>query len=90
MAVALGARLRLRSRGGERWVAAADFFTGLFSTALEPDELLVEIAIPPPPARTGWAFLEVARRHGDYALVGVAARVELDESGACREARWCS
>ncbi len=87
VALALGARFRLRSRAGERWVAAADFFTGLFSTALEPDELLVEIAIPASPVRTGWAFVEVARRHGDYALVGVAARVELDQAGACRAAR---
>jgi len=43
--------------------------------------------IPPSPARTGWAFLEVARRHGDYAQIGVAALVTLDESGRCREAR---
>ena len=53
---------------------ARDFFAGLFTTALEPDEMLVEVALPPPPPRTGWAFLEVARRHGDYAQVGVAAR----------------
>jgi carbon-monoxide dehydrogenase medium subunit len=87
LAVALGARFRLRRAGGDRWVAAEDFFAGLFATALEPDEMLVEAAIPPSPARTGWAFLEVARRHGDYAQVGVAARVTLDESGRCREAR---
>jgi carbon-monoxide dehydrogenase medium subunit len=87
VALALGARFRLARRGGERWVAAEDFFTGLFATALEPDELLVEIAVPPPPPRTGWAFLEVARRHGDYALVGIAARVELDARGDCRQAR---
>ena len=87
LAVALGARFRLQRAGGDRWVAAEDFFAGLFATALEPDEMLVEAAIPPPPARTGWAFLEVARRHGDYAQVGVAARVTLDDSGRCREAR---
>jgi carbon-monoxide dehydrogenase medium subunit len=87
LAVALGARFRLRRAGGDRWVAAEDFFAGLFATALEPDEMLVEAAVPPSPARTGWAFLEVARRHGDYAQVGVAARVTLDESGRCREAR---
>ncbi len=87
LAVALGARFRLRRAGGDRWVAAEDFFAGLFATALEPDEMLVEAAIPPSPARTGWAFLEVARRHGDYAQVGVAARVTLDDSGRCREAR---
>jgi carbon-monoxide dehydrogenase medium subunit len=87
IAVALGARLRLRRAGGDRWVDAGDFFAGLFATALAADEMLVEAAIPPPPARTGWAFLEVARRHGDYAQVGVAAGVTLDESGRCREAR---
>ena len=66
---------------------AADFFAGLFTTLLEPDEILVEVAIPPLPARTGWAFMEVARRHGDYAQVGIAALVTLDDTGRCREAR---
>lgn len=87
VAVALGARFRVQNRSGERWIAAGDFFTGLFSTELRPDELLVEIAVPESPRRTGWSFLEVARRHGDYALVGVAARIALDENGRCREAR---
>ena len=87
VAVALKARFRLQKEGGERWVEAGDFFAGLFTTALEPDELLVEAAIPPPPPRTGWAFLEVARRHGDYAQAGVAALVTLSEDGRCREAR---
>jgi carbon-monoxide dehydrogenase medium subunit len=87
VAVALDARFRLRRSGGERWVEARDFFCGLFATVLDPDEMLVEVALPPPPPRTGWAFLEVARRHGDYAQVGVAARVTLDEAGRCREAR---
>lgn len=87
VAVALQARLRLRKTGGERWVEAGDFFGGLFTTALEPDELLVEAAIPPLAPRTGWAFLEVARRHGDYAQVGIAALVTLSEDGRCREAR---
>jgi CO/xanthine dehydrogenase FAD-binding subunit len=45
------------------------------------------MAIPPMPARTGWCFQEVARRHGDYALVGVAATVTLDENDRCAEAR---
>src|SRR5207247_3326978 len=52
-----------------------------------PDELLAEIALPPRPARSGTAFVEVARRHGDYALVGVAALVTLEERGRCRAAR---
>lgn len=89
--VALDARFRLQRAGGERWVEARDFFGGLFTTALEPDEMLVEVALPPPvsppSSNTGWAFLEVSRRHGDYATVGIAARVSLDESGRCREAR---
>lgn len=87
VAVALDARFRLQRTGGERWVEARDFFAGLFTTVLEPDEMLVEVALPPPPERTGWAFLEVARRHGDYAQVGIAARVSLDEANRCREAR---
>lgn len=87
VAVALGARLRLQRAGGERWVDARDFFAGLFTTLLDPDEILTEVAVPAPPPRTGWAFLEVARRHGDYAQVGIAARVTLDDAGRCREAR---
>lgn len=87
VAVALRARLRLQRAGGDRWVEARDFFTGLLSTALEPEEILTEVALPPMPARTGWAFQEVSRRHGDYAQVGLAAAVSLDETGRCCEAR---
>jgi len=87
IAVALRARFRLRRAGGERWAPAGDFFAGLFTTLLEPDEMLTEVAIPPLAPRTGWAFQEIARRHGDYAQVGIAALVTLDESGRCREAR---
>jgi CO/xanthine dehydrogenase FAD-binding subunit len=87
IAVALRARFRLRKTGGERWVEASDFFRGLFTTLLEPDEILAEVAIPPLPARTGWSFQEIARRHGDYAQIGLAALVTLDDSGRCSEAR---
>lgn len=86
-AVALDARFRLARAGGERWVAARDFFVGLLFTDLAADEMLVEIEIPPAPPRTGWSFHEVARRHGDYAQVGVAARVSLDPDGAVAAAR---
>lgn len=85
--VALDARFRLRSQRGERWLRADEFFLGLFTTALEPDELLVEIALPPMPPRSGWSFLEVARRHHDFALVGVAAVVALDGAGLCEHSR---
>ncbi|MDD3827282.1 MAG: xanthine dehydrogenase family protein subunit M [Anaerolineae bacterium] len=87
VAVALDARLRLQSRRGERWVAAKDFFQGFFTTLLEPDELLVEIALSPLPPRSGWSFMEVARRHHDFALAGVAATVRLSGSGECEDAR---
>jgi len=85
--VALDARFRLQSARGERWVPAADFYIGLFTTALAPDELLVEIAAPPQPPHSGWSFQEIARRPGDYAIVGVAATVYLDATGRCTEAR---
>jgi len=87
VSVALNGRFRLRSQRGERWVSADEFFVGFFTTALEPDELLVEVALPPMPPRSGWSFQEVARRHGDYALVGVAALVTLDDRGRCQQAR---
>lgn len=85
--VALQAQFRLRRKGGERWVSAEDFFQSLFTTVLETDELVVEIAIPPLPRHTGCAFMELARRHGDYAQAGVAAVIQLDEAGYCRQAR---
>ncbi|MEM7353973.1 MAG: xanthine dehydrogenase family protein subunit M [Acidobacteriota bacterium] len=87
IALARRARLRLARAGIERWVDASDFFVGLLATALEPEEMLVEIALPPMPARTGWAFMEIARRHGDYAQVGVAALVTLAADGSCEAAR---
>jgi carbon-monoxide dehydrogenase medium subunit len=85
--LALSARLKAKSLSGERWIAARDFFAGMFTTALEPEEVLVEIELPFMPPRTGWSFLEVAPRAGDYALMGVAALVTLDEQGKCREAK---
>jgi carbon-monoxide dehydrogenase medium subunit len=87
IAVALRANMKVRGQSGERWVPAEEFFISLFTTVLMPDELLVEVAIPPLSPRTGWSFMEVARRHGDYALVGVAATVTLDGQNRCEEAR---
>jgi carbon-monoxide dehydrogenase medium subunit len=85
--LALDARFRLRGPNGDRLVTAGDFFTGLFGTALEPDEMLTEIELPAAAPRTGWAFDEVSRRHGDYALAGIAATVTVDEAGLCSSAR---
>jgi carbon-monoxide dehydrogenase medium subunit len=87
VSVALNGRFRLRTPKGERWVPAQDFFIGLFTTVLQPDELLIEVAFPPLPARTGGSVMEVARRRHDFALVGVAAVVTLDGKGLIREAR---
>jgi len=66
---------------GRRVIAAADFFRGPLESALAPDELAVEAFYPALPARAGTAFVEIARRHGDYALCGVAAIAELDPAG---------
>lgn len=85
--LALDARLVLRSRTGTRTVPASEFFVGLYTTVIEPDELLTEVMLPPSAPRTGWAIDEVARRHGDYALAGVVATVTLDETGRCEVAR---
>lgn len=87
IAAALDVRFHLQRQGGERWLPANQFFVDLFATALEPEELLTEVVIPPLPARTGYAFREVSRRHGDYALVGAAAVVTLDDRNQCQAAR---
>ncbi|WP_038037693.1 FAD binding domain-containing protein [Thermorudis peleae] len=80
VALALGAELVVRSTRGERVISADQFFLGPLMTALEPDEMLIAVRIPRMPPHTGTAFLELSRRHGDFAIVGVAAQVTLDES----------
>ncbi len=87
VSIALNGRFRLRSQAGERWVPADEFFAGLFTTVLEPDELLVEIALPAMPPRSGWSFLQVNRRHHDFCMAGVAVLVTLDDRGQCDQAR---
>jgi CO/xanthine dehydrogenase FAD-binding subunit len=85
--IALNGRFRLRSQAGERWVPADEFFVGLFTTVLEPDELLVEIVLPPMPPRSGWAFRQITRRHHDFCIAGVAVLVTMDSKGQCGQAR---
>jgi CO/xanthine dehydrogenase FAD-binding subunit len=80
---ALDGELILRSRRGERRLRPEQFFVAYLTTAAEADELVVEARVPVAPARTGTAFLEVSRRHGDFALVGVAATLTLDDGGVC-------
>ena len=85
--LALGGRFRAQSSRGERWIEPEDFFVSLFTTALEEDEMLVEVEIPALPPGTGTCFVEQARRAGDYAMMGVAAVISLGENGICTHAR---
>ena len=85
--LALEAQLTVASTKGTRTLPADRFFVGPLSTALQTGEMLTEIRVPGLPARTGGAFVEMARRAGDFALVGVAALITLDGSGRCRRAR---
>ncbi len=85
--VTLGGRFRVQDKSGERWIYAADCFQGLFLTDIGPEEIIVEIAVPPMAKNTGYSFVEFARRQGDYALIGVAALLSIDESGKCTSAR---
>lgn len=85
--VALDATVGVRGPAGARRIAASEFFSGLFTTRLEPGELLVDVEIASPRERRGSAFREIARRHGDFALVGVAASVSIDDRGRCADAR---
>jgi carbon-monoxide dehydrogenase medium subunit len=80
--VALGATIRVGRRGGTREIAADDFFRGIYTTALAPGEIVTEILVPRAAAGWRWGFDELARRHGDFALAGLAAGVEFAEGRA--------
>lgn len=84
---ALDATVLARSTRGERTVPAEEFFTGFLTTSLEYDEVVTEIRIPDPKTRWGWGFEEFSRRHGDFAVVGVAALVEADDQGRVADVR---
>lgn len=87
VAIACGARMHVQSTDGDRWLEAEDFFEGMFMTKLQPTEILTEVAFPAISNRTGSSFLEASRRRGDYAMMGVAVQVGIDQEGVCREAR---
>jgi len=76
MMLAMGAELEIAGRDGHRRVPADDFFLDLFQTAIEPGELLVAIHVPTVGPRHRWAFDELARRRGDYAIVGAGLLAE--------------
>lgn len=86
VALACDAQMVIRGAAGERTLAATDFFTGYLETALAEDEILTAVHIPATPAGTGYSFLEISPRQGDYALVGVAAMMQLD-NGNCANVR---
>ena len=86
VASALGATFVVRGPSGERVVGWDRFFVGYLTTSLQPGELLVEVRLPGMAPRTGHAFVEVSRRHGDFALVGVAALATVDADGVCTAA----
>jgi aerobic carbon-monoxide dehydrogenase medium subunit len=81
--VAHGGSVQVQGPHGTRQIAATDFFRAYFTTALEPDEILTEVRFPRPPAGTGWCFMEESRRHGDFAMVGVAVLLTLDTARQC-------
>jgi aerobic carbon-monoxide dehydrogenase medium subunit len=85
----MGGRMELARAGdgGRREVAAADFFLGPLESAVRPGELATAAVFPRPPATAGSAWLEVARRHGDYAICGVGALVSLDQGLQVASAR---
>jgi carbon-monoxide dehydrogenase medium subunit len=86
VARALDAELVVRSESGERVIPAAEWFEGYLTTSRRPDEILVEMRFPVAAPGTGVAFQEVARRHGDFAMVGLAASLTLTD-GTISDAR---
>jgi carbon-monoxide dehydrogenase medium subunit len=83
--LALGAEFVAVGGKGRRRIPITSFFTGPFATALSPDEILVEVAIPVPQARSGGAYVKLERKVGDFATAAVAAQVTLGTNGTCAE-----
>jgi CO/xanthine dehydrogenase FAD-binding subunit len=83
----LNGEVLAQSSSGERVIKAENFFTGYLTTSLEPGEILTEVRFPWIPPQAGWAFMEFARRSGDYALVGAAAVLIPALDGRCMSAR---
>jgi aerobic carbon-monoxide dehydrogenase medium subunit len=86
IALALGAELVARGKGGERAIPANRFYKSLYTTDLKSDEILVEIRIPVPPARSGGAYRKLKRKTGDYAAAAVAVQVSLNPNGTVARA----
>lgn len=84
--LALGGELRCVGPRGDRLIPGAEFFTDMYETARQPDELVTEIRIRSPRSRSGSAYLKLERRSGDFAVVGIAVSLALDDNGACIDA----
>lgn len=82
---ALQASIVVRSSRGTREIGALDFFDSIFTTTMAPDEILMEVRVPKWPAKSGAVYEEVSRRRGDFAQLGAAAAVALDEEGRLRK-----
>lgn len=87
VALAMEAQMRVAGPAGERRVPAAEFFQSYFQTAVNPGEILVETTFPVLAPGTGWSFTELARRHGDFAMVSVACVLEAGRDGRIARAR---
>jgi CO/xanthine dehydrogenase FAD-binding subunit len=87
VALALDAEFRLQSAQASRSLGAGEFFLSYFTTAVAADELLTSVRLPSWPEGAGWCFTEIARRHGDFALVAVAVLLDLDKDGSIAAAR---
>jgi CO/xanthine dehydrogenase FAD-binding subunit len=87
LALALDAELRVASATDTRSVAAGDFFVTYLTTSLGPGEILCEARFPLPALHSGWSFMELARRHGDYAIVAVATSLEVAADSRIGRAR---
>ena len=83
--VALGAQVVANGPRGERVIPIEHFFVSLFTTALQPDEILTEIRVPIPPARSGGAYQKLERKVGDFATAAVAVQLTLDGQGSCQK-----
>ncbi len=87
LCIALCATIELHSPRGVRQIAADDFFQGVFATARADDELLTAVRVPATTPAQRWAFIELARRHGDFALCGIALTADCSPTGAVTQAR---
>ncbi|MDE0031879.1 MAG: xanthine dehydrogenase family protein subunit M [Deltaproteobacteria bacterium] len=85
--LALGATLTAQSAAGTRAIAAHEFFSGPFDTALAEDEMVTSVEVPAPSGVRGHAYVKLTRRAGDYAVVGAAALITLMPDGTCGDAR---